>query len=154
MKKLSTKKNSGFTLIETLIYIALFGFIMSIGIYSAYQLIDSSHDLAAKTSVEADADFLLRKIDWALNGYSSISVPTEGAWSNSQLTVNTPNGVQAFTLASSSVYLNGSTLTGDRVSVTAFNVYHVAPTASLPRAIELSFTMNGKLFGTTTRYLR
>ncbi len=153
--KKTTSQNKGFTLIETLLYIVLFSFIMTSGIYAAYQLIDSSHDLANKTTAEADADFLLRKIDWALNGYTSIVQPTEGN-SGSQLSINTPNGLQDFTFANGVVYLNGNTqpLTSDRVTISSFFVHHIAPTAGAPRAVELSFMIDGKQFGTTTRYLR
>src|SRR3989344_1460523 len=59
---------TGFTLIETLIYIALFSMIIGGAFMAAYQLIDGASKLNTKSATEQEINFVLRKIDWALTG--------------------------------------------------------------------------------------
>ncbi len=59
---------SGFTIIEALIYIGLFAFIMSGAILSAYQIFEGSAQVQTMAERETELNFVIRKIDWALNG--------------------------------------------------------------------------------------
>ncbi len=56
----------GFTLIETLIYIALFALLIGGGISSAFSLIASSDRIGTQAMLEEEGNFLLAKIGWAL----------------------------------------------------------------------------------------
>ena len=89
----------GFTLIEVLVYIFLFSILVTGGIYGAYELIYSSRGTENKILVQAEADFLLRKIDWSLNGLTSFSVPNVH-----ELVV----GSSDFTLSNGAIMLNGA----------------------------------------------
>ena len=55
------KKLKGFTLIETMIYTALFSIIIGGGIVSAYQIITSTQGSSNQLISEQEADFLMRK---------------------------------------------------------------------------------------------
>lgn len=68
-------KNKGFTLIETIIYIALFTILIVGGFTTAYQLIQGSDTLSVKTVTQEEGNFLLRKMDWALTGLDSANPP-------------------------------------------------------------------------------
>ena len=68
----------GFTLIETIIYIALFSIIISLVIGAVYQIIQGSEDLQKNIVAEAEAHFLMRKTEWALAGVSAINSPASG----------------------------------------------------------------------------
>lgn len=59
---------TGFTLIETVVYIALLGLIMGGTLTIVYQLLESYMSLNSKTYIQSEADFVLRKISWALLG--------------------------------------------------------------------------------------
>jgi type II secretory pathway component PulJ len=74
----TVKDQNGFTLFETLIYIALFTFIMGGAILSAYQIFEGSAQIQRMAQTEVELNFLLRKIDWALNGATSVSVQNSG----------------------------------------------------------------------------
>ena len=65
----------GFTLIETIIYIALFTILIVGGFVTAYQLIQGSDTLNAKTITQEEGNFVLRKMDWALTGLDSGNPP-------------------------------------------------------------------------------
>jgi prepilin-type N-terminal cleavage/methylation domain-containing protein len=67
-------KNNGFTLIETMIYIALFGLIMSGAVVTAYQLLEGGRRNQAAISIQEEGTFLTRKINWALVGASEVNV--------------------------------------------------------------------------------
>lgn len=64
----------GFTLIETLIYIGLLGLIMGASIVTVYELLSGGAKLEAKTVVHSEANFVLRKINWAFSSASYASV--------------------------------------------------------------------------------
>lgn len=57
----------GFTLVETLIYIALFGIILTGVITSAYPLITGAEKLSQRVVEESEAAFIFSKIEWAFN---------------------------------------------------------------------------------------
>ncbi len=63
----------GFTLIETVIYIALLGLIMSGAVMMSYQLLQGSGSTSARSTVQDEGGFVLRKLSWALSGATDIS---------------------------------------------------------------------------------
>jgi len=66
----------GFTLIEVVIYIALFSILLGGAFVTAYQLIDSSRFLGAKNTVQEEGNFVLRKFNWALMGILDVTAPS------------------------------------------------------------------------------
>ncbi|MEK7606236.1 MAG: prepilin-type N-terminal cleavage/methylation domain-containing protein [Patescibacteria group bacterium] len=129
MHTLKTNTKSGFTLLETIIYFALFGFLIIGGFLAAYQIIESSHRIADKTAREAEADFILRKIDWVLEF----------------------DATPAFVLDDGVLELDGDPLTTDNVEITAFSMTNIGGT---PPAVRIEFEIDGVPFGPTIRYIR
>lgn len=97
------KSKSGFTLIEVVIYIALFGILFGGAIVASYSVIESSGRNQTRAQLQAEGDFLLGKIAYALSGAQSISMPVVGA-SGSILSVAKYGG------SATSVYATGSAL--------------------------------------------
>ncbi len=64
--------NKGFTLIETIIYIALFAIVIGGGMVATYNIIESTNAGTNHVVLQEEANFLLRKINWALTGATSI----------------------------------------------------------------------------------
>ena len=62
------KSGAGFTLIEVLIYIAFFTLLVGTLLGIAYQTIAAAGQINNKIVLQQEADFILRKIDWALSG--------------------------------------------------------------------------------------
>ncbi|OGI57592.1 hypothetical protein A3B85_00770 [Candidatus Nomurabacteria bacterium RIFCSPHIGHO2_02_FULL_37_13] len=83
----SSGKNSGFTLIETILYIALFSLLIGTAFVTVYQLIDSSGKLNIKNTTQGEGNFVLRKINWTMIGTSTFSI------SGSELTINKYDGI-------------------------------------------------------------
>ena len=146
----------GFTLVEALIYIALFVLIIGGGFVGAYQIIEGTQQIERKTIIEAEANFLLRKLDWALSG-SRVIEPFVGV-TGDKLGVDTDGNFVVdieFELDGNGVVtINGTELTSDRIEITDLLFTHVPVQAGRPEALEIVFKVNGEQFGTTTRYLR
>ncbi len=70
--------NKGFTLIETIIYIALFTLLITSGFVSVYQLISGTDSLNTKIRIQKEGNFVLRKISWTLTGLNPLNPPTVG----------------------------------------------------------------------------
>ena len=85
----SNKSGAGFTLIETIIYIALLGLIMGGTLTAAYELLQSGASLNGKTATQSEASFVLRKLSSALSGASDFLIPGPQT-----LTITRYDGVQ------------------------------------------------------------
>ena len=148
---MTMKNNKGFTIIEVIIYLALFAFIIGAGVSTSYYLIDASAKGKAEVNTIAEAEFMLRKIDWALTG-SILNSPTSG--SDNLLSVN-KNGLVEIrwneNASSTQISIaNGpwERLTSERVMVTGLEFIFISPDG-----ITASSTIDGKHFE-ITKYLR
>lgn len=61
-------KNKGFTLLETIMYCALFAVLMSGAIVAVYALMGSSAQTKLDTSIIAEAAFINQKLSWLFSG--------------------------------------------------------------------------------------
>src|SRR3989338_3088421 len=77
------KKQKGFTLIEVIIYIALFSLLMGSAFLIAYQLFEGSGKLSVKNTVQEEGNFVMRKFNWLMTGAKTFSISGSG----SELTV-------------------------------------------------------------------
>lgn len=66
---------TGFSLIETVIYMALVALVIGALLVSTYSMVDGSVRLQNKAVVSQEGLFLVRKLDWALSGATAVSVP-------------------------------------------------------------------------------
>ena len=70
------KHTNGFTLLETLVYIALLGILIT-GVFSvAYNLMEGTARINKKILLHEEATFILRKIGWAIADATSITIPS------------------------------------------------------------------------------
>ncbi len=149
------KNKAGFTLIEVVIYIALFSILMGSAFIVAYQLIQSSGNLSTKNTIQEEGNFVIRKLDWALSGADPTTVsPSSGNSSALSLTKYNGNKInvqQNGTKIEIKESTNGNTflpITTDNVTVSALNFKYEAL-----GGITITITINGLTF-TTTRYFR
>lgn len=149
MHKLSLKLNQGFTLIEALIYIALFSIVIGGGIGTAFYIAQGTQNVYQFILRESEANFVLRKIDWALNQANSITVPAID-----ELVVSTDTGTLTFEKNGGTIFLEGENLTGNAVSVNFLRFTKIPVSGSVPEALETELIINGKDFGKVVRYIR
>ncbi len=144
----------GFTLIETIIYIALFGFFMSGVVLCVYGMMQSGDQFSRRNTASDEGAFVTAKLDWALRSLGSITTPASGY--GTSLSVTRTDGTQVDVRLNSGVIemrINGGSyipLTTSNVTVTSlgFNTF----SATQP-GIEASTTINGLSF-MTRRYIR
>ena len=145
--------NKGFTLIEVIIYIALFSLLMGSAFITAYQLIDGSNNLSSKNTTEEEGNFVMRKINWALTSAESFTISGGdevqiNRYSN-PTTVEIKLETGAILLKRNSVLFVA--LTTDNVDVTALQ-FDLIP-ASGPGGITATAIIDGIDF-TITKYIR
>lgn len=153
----------GFTLIETVIYIALFGFLMTGMLIASADLLESAGRSNSHATVEDEGSFVSRKLEWALTGMTA--APTLDTTTNCQnkLTLaKTGNQLNLvvfqYNSGSKSIEMKeGATgpnaLTTGNVSVSCLSFAAIAAQGSGPAGVSASFTINGETFS-VTKYLR
>ena len=73
MKHLRLKR--GFTILETIMYIALFSLLMTGILVTVYELLAGGAQNRESVAIQEEGTFINRKIGWALSGATAISVP-------------------------------------------------------------------------------
>ena len=91
---MTMKTISGFTLIETIVYLALFSILMGGIVLTAYNLFEGAGRNQVQAMVNNEGTFLIGKIQWALSGTQSVDQPVSGTV-GSQLLVNKVIGVDS-----------------------------------------------------------
>jgi prepilin-type N-terminal cleavage/methylation domain-containing protein len=130
------RKNRGFTLMETMIYIALFGIIMSGAVVGTYNLLEGGDRNVASAGVQEEGTFLIRKISWALSGGTAVSISGGG----SNMTIARGGGA--------SIVLNS-----DRFKISNVLFTYIASINGRPPSVSGSFLVGDKSF-TFRDYLR
>lgn len=155
------KTRRGFTLIETIIYIALLAFIMGGALSATYSIIENVGRLDANVAIQEEGNFVLRKINWALSSVQTINVPN-GSNYGSALSIGRYGGMTVDICFKNQIIWireNGSggtcgdssyaSTTTSNVKVSALQFYH----ATNPVGIEASTTINNVVFS-ITKYVR
>jgi type II secretory pathway component PulJ len=75
-----------FTLLEVIIYLALFSMIMGGAAVSVFYIFDAADRAHTESVLENESDFILGKIDWMLSSAESITTPIANS-SGSTLTI-------------------------------------------------------------------
>ena len=161
----------GITLVETLIYLALFTIVVGGLLASAYALFESNDRNQTKAMMQMEQDFLIAKIDWALGGAESVSVPTDSRLSVTLWDASIGNPVQIclsgtamrLSLEGVSCETLGDVLNNGTVHVSNLVFIHVKGAGiGAPERVEAGFTIsattpNGMTISqiaSTTRYIR
>jgi len=134
----------GFTLVETLIYLALFAIIIGGALVTTYQIIQSSQAMETKVALQEEGDFLLGKISWALSGVKTINSSTSGGkLSVAKYDSATPNPLIYDYNPDSQILFSNSTgnnlaLNNNEIKIVNLTFNHLF----LPEGIEAKFTLS------------
>jgi len=153
--------NKGFTLIEMLIYIALFSIIMVGLISGIYLIIQNAGKTTFKVGASEEINFVLKKIDWALTNASKINTPTSGSsatlsidqydFADNPIVIryNSDTGDVEF-------QTNGGTfypLTTKNVKVNSLSFTYIPSNSGSPEGIQAKLSINN-MSDTIVKYLR
>jgi hypothetical protein len=155
------RKIKGFTLMETLIYIALFTLIIFSGFVTAFELLKGSETLSAKKVLIEESSFLKQKLERALSDVGVLSLPSLGVPNTDTLSLtNTDGDLLDIRLNAGKVEIRHGgvqheylPLNTDNTSATALNFEYVPEVGASPAGVRVTFTLNGVSFS-TTKYLK
>jgi len=169
------KKDRGFTLIETLVYLALFGILFSGVIVCAYSVLESSARNQTKAMAQAEGDFLVAKINWTIKNAKEVISPVDAVpnqtltvrkFDNSYSTVK-PSGLDCAIVPCDMLLLEGtdaSVLNNSDVKISQMSFIHFNDMSGKlnQESVQADFTLrantaDGKVFSqtfSTTVYLR
>jgi len=149
----------GFTLIEAIVYVALFSLLIFGALVTAFNLIEGSDRLGGKTVVQGEMNFLSRKIDWALTGAQNFTVG--GSVCNNTISI-TKNGFAENPIeidrSGNKVRMqdggnNFLFLTTDNVVVSCLEFIDIPASGSAPRGVRIKATISGQTLE-TSKYVR
>ena len=145
--------NAGFTLIEVMVYIALLTFIIGSGVAASFYLIDASEKGKSDINAIAEADFFMRKIDWALIDATSLDLLTPSVMKIYRTgfpdkKINLASNPAQLTIGAGTDFI-----TGDRVKITGLTFVFIPTSPPKPAGMTASFLANGQPFS-MTKYLR
>ena len=143
---------------ETMIYIALFGILMSGALVGVYNLVEGGESNTMSARVEEEGTFLNRKINWALTGASSVTVSPSG----DEITITRPDlGAQSpikITSSGEKMTLSRGTgaaidLNDERLKIENLAFVYTPSINGRPPSVHASFKVKKKVF-TFRNYLR
>lgn len=156
------KKNNkkGFTLIELVVYMALFSIMMGGLIIVVFQLIQSSKKLSSKDVAQEEINFVIRKIDWALTDASSVTTSTTTMAYDTLNIVSFSGGKKVFRLNNSqriefcqntiNTCTDFNLITTQNLKILGLSFLKINTT---PQGVTMTLNVNG-IITTYTKYLR
>jgi prepilin-type N-terminal cleavage/methylation domain-containing protein len=150
----------GFTLIETIIYLALFSILMGGAIVSAFNIFESAGRQQTHTMLQEEGDFIIAKINWAVAGASSVNQPgsygsllsvnkviglsSSGQPIVSAVTISLPTAPGSITIQDGAV--GPYALTNSNVSVTRLSFLHALASGNGvdPESVAASTTLTAR----------
>lgn len=155
MTKRASQK--GFTLIETLLYIVLFSFIITGILLAVYNILEGSERTRQNAILEEEANFLLRKLTWGLTGVRSPNVIAPPVSSTGPALTLTKDGLPVgenpitFDEVGGAVRLTrgsnpAAPLTSSNVIVSGLTITNLGTAGGATGGLIIDFQINGRLF--------
>jgi archaellum component FlaF (FlaF/FlaG flagellin family) len=135
----------GFTLIETIVYLALFTMIIGGFVSASYSLSENAGRNQTKAMLQDEEDFIVGKILSSLESANAISLPGSSS-SGSALNFTTyAGGSVTVSLSGSNVIWNGGVmpLNNANVSLTQLTFTHTG-SGTNPESVQVDITANAK----------
>lgn len=149
------RKQRGFTLVETLVYMGLLSILMASALVTAWQLLESMQADGVRISTQEEGSFVLQKIDRILTSAQSISQPSsahpsttalivhEGDFNPVTIRLNSASGTIEMRRSDALSFVS---LTTPNVSVKDLSFYYIAPSRGMPAGMGLVFTIGKEVF--------
>lgn len=138
----ANKNKRGITLIETVIYIALFSMLMTTVVLSSWQIIEAQYRDMHAHAAQEEATFVLRKLNWAFAGATKVNVTDVQT-----VVIIKPELALTFSVEHDALMLTRDA--GTPAALTQFPVTDVVFAAS-ENMLTFTFRLNNKPFTFTT----
>lgn len=152
----------GFTFIEVLIYIALFTLIIGGGVISILQIFTGQHSVQDIVRKESEINFVMRKIDWVINGAESgdILLPSSNGPTLIVRKYQDPllPGFDEYRITASSSKLffkknSAAALPVNNYAIEVSNL-NITRTGNNPEVVTIEMDIDGEPIEPITRYVR
>src|SRR3989344_507735 len=154
------KKNHGFTLIEVLVYSVLLAFIMTGVMGAVYMIVQGFNRSSATVTADDEANFILRKLNWAMSCATSVTLPARGAttntlrvWRNNIAPGDNPLFFDLNSATSTIRIRRGAGALTDLNSLQAASLSFQRTPSAQPDKIKAIFYIDGRQFE-TSKYIR
>ena len=144
----------GFTLIEVIIYLALFGILIGGAVVASFSLFESSGRNSASVMLQEEGSFILAKISATLSGTQTITLPDENQSGSTLSVVKWDAGagnpivinVDGDNIVLSHLSNPGVPLNNSNVSITNLNFTHTKNLGegTKPESVTSSFTASAR----------
>lgn len=142
----------GFTLIEALMYMALFGIIIGGAVTAAYSIAEASTRSVTRSLVQEEGNFLVAKIGWVLSGARAVDDPAVGNTGPSLSVTKWDTAIAhpiVVQLVGTDMTISRGTnpasiLNNDNVQVSALSFSHAFGGGTDPESVEASFTVSAR----------
>jgi hypothetical protein len=154
----------GFTLIEAVVYIGLFAFILGGTLASVWEVLQGQGKVDTRTTVQDEVSFVIHKLDWALGSIDPTQATTPAAGTTNTLALTRYGGTQ---IAVRRVVVGGkgllqmsedggatyTAITTSNVDASALQFKYLPPTGTGPWGISATVTISG-IVASTAKYIR
>lgn len=142
----------GFTLIEALMYMALFGIIIGGAVTAAYSIAEASTRSVTRSLVQEEGNFLVAKIGWVLSGARAVDDPAVGNTGPSLSVTKWDTAIAhpiVVQLVGTDMTISRGTnpasiLNNDNVQVSALSFSHAFGGGTDPESVDASFTVSAR----------
>lgn len=141
----------GFTLIETMVYLALYAILIGGAITAAFGMFESAERNQMKAMVELEGIYLIGKIDWALTGATTVDVSPTGTLYVNRSGISASDNPLIFDVAGGMLRLTRGagivqSLNNTNVSVGSLTFVHATSSGdgTNPESIKASFSLNAR----------
>ena len=143
-RKARAKSTTGFTLLETLIYLALFAILIGGFVVSAYVLFESSDRTQTKALLQEEKNFLVGKINWVLRGAAIVEAPAPNAAGATLTTTSYDGSTVTLEASGNDMLSNGTALNDADVAISKLVFIRTTAPGSGPDSVEAGFTISAK----------
>lgn len=142
-------RNNGFTLLETIIYCALFSVLMTSALVTVYALVSSSDKTKKATALVAEVNFLEQKFDWIFMGVTAVSVVGSTTVEIVRPDLGSDSPLQ-LVAKNNTLYLKRASSNEKPLTLSPFFVQHVQFTVS-SSTINIRYSINNQEFNYLTK---
>lgn len=127
-------KHRGFTLIEAILYLALFSILITGALEASFGIFESGGHSGASALLAEEGSFVISKVRIELSGVTQVVAPAQNT-SGVLLTVIKPSGTST---------LNPTTLVGGSVYIKSVSFYHAAEvgTGLVPESVGMRIVLS------------
>ena len=149
MIKIFKKRESGFSLVELLLYMGLLSFLLIVLTRIFTSALDVELESEAGSAIQQDGNYILAKLTYDIHRANSISIPSAngGTGSSFRIVIGGENYTYAVDASNNLILTNNSgvnTLNSFDSSVPSFSVQRLGNSGKIEDTLKISYTISSR----------